>query len=116
MADGLNERVDRIEELVLKLAERQTQLDDVLVTLADAQIKTQEQLRELVRQNGENARQIAENTRGIAENALAIKELREAHAQEARDSRERDRVLDERVDRLVSAIGEFIRQSGERRN
>ncbi len=109
MADGLNERVGRIEELLLKLAERRTQLDDVLVTLADAQIKTQEQL-------AENARHIAENARQIADGARQIGALRDAHAQAVRESMERDRILDEPVDKLVSAIGEFIRQACERRS
>jgi chromosome segregation ATPase len=53
VADNLNERVSRLEEsenrawtAIEALAEKQARLDDALVTLADAQIKTEQRFRE----------------------------------------------------------------------
>jgi predicted nucleic acid-binding Zn-ribbon protein len=81
MPETVNTRVARLENLMGRLAERQEKLDDVLVLLTEAQIKTEERFRET-----------DEHLRGIDQR-----------------SRERDRTLDERVDKLVSAIGEMLR-------
>jgi vacuolar-type H+-ATPase subunit I/STV1 len=88
MPENVNARVNRLEEsmgraftAIEALAEKQERLDDVLVLLTEAQIKTEERFKET-----------AERMREIDQR-----------------SRERDRYLDERVDKLVSAIGEMLR-------
>ena len=46
MAEKLSTRVERVERLIEVLAEKQARLDDVLVLLTEAQIKTEERFRE----------------------------------------------------------------------
>jgi len=46
MAEKLSTRVERVERLIELLAEKQARLDDVLVLLTEAQIKTEERFRE----------------------------------------------------------------------
>jgi predicted nucleic acid-binding Zn-ribbon protein len=72
VAENINARVDRLEE--------------VLVLLAEEQVKTEQHFRETDRRIEETQRLL-------------------------RESGER---LDARIDKLVSAIGEFIRISGNR--
>jgi predicted nucleic acid-binding Zn-ribbon protein len=67
MAETLSTRVKRLENAMAEVAEKQSQLDDLVKVLLDAQIKT------------------------------------EARFQET----------GERIDKLVSAIGEFIRRNGK---
>ena len=93
VADSLNARVDRLEEAMQSafksidaLADKQAKLDDLAVLLVEAQIKTQERFLETDRRFEETERIL-------------------------RESGER---LDARIDKLVSAIGEFIRISGNR--
>ncbi|MGC9950407.1 MAG: hypothetical protein ABSF64_28920 [Bryobacteraceae bacterium] len=88
MPESLNTRVTSLEESMLRvftaldaLTEKEKKLDDVLVLLTEAQIATQQQFQETDRRI----------------EALAQK-LTESHMQ-----------LDERIQNLVSAIGEFIR-------
>jgi galactokinase len=75
VADNLDARIDRLETAMERafvaidaLADKEAKLDDVLVLLTEAQIKTEERFQE----------------------------------------------TDVRIDKLVSAIGEFIRVSGNR--
>lgn len=82
MPEKPNARVERLEHLMGVLADKQAQLDAVLVLLTEEQIKTEQRFRE----TDEHLRRVEQQ------------------------SRERDRILDERVDKLVSAIGEFIRR------
>jgi chromosome segregation ATPase len=46
MPEKLSTRVERVERLIEVLAEKQAKLDDVLVLLTEAQIKTEERFRE----------------------------------------------------------------------
>ena len=78
-----------------RLAEKQEKLDDVLVLLTEAQIKTEERFRE-------TEESIQETSRLIRETGQHLREVDQR-------SRERDRALDQRVDNLVSAIGEMLR-------
>ena len=71
MPEELSARVDRLERWVEILAEKQAKLDDVIVLLTEAQIRTEERFRE---------------------------------------TDERSRQTDQRIDKLVSAIGEFVRK------
>jgi len=95
MPENVSARVARLEYLMGRLAEKQEKLDDVLVLLTEAQIKTEEQFQETEESMLETSRLIRETGQ----------HLREVDQQ----SRERDRALDERVDKLVSAIGEMLR-------
>jgi hypothetical protein len=45
MPEKLSARVERVERLIEVLAEKQAKLDDVLVLLTEAQIKTEERFR-----------------------------------------------------------------------
>ena len=95
MPENVNTRVARLEHLMGRLAEKREKLDDVLVLLTEAQIKTEERFQE-------TEESIRETSRLIRETGQHLHEV-DQH------SRERDRALDERVDKLVSAIGEWLR-------
>ena len=83
--EKLEERMEHVIGVLDLVATNQAELDKVMVTLAEAQIKTQEQFREV--------------------------------ATFMRETDQRLRETDSRIDRLVSGIGEFIRQqSGSKPN
>ncbi|HUD98797.1 MAG TPA: hypothetical protein VMR62_04435 [Bryobacteraceae bacterium] len=84
MAETPNQRVTRLENLMGVLAEKQASLDGVLVVLSEAQIKlTEAQIK-------------------------TEKRFRETDAR-FRDTAERFRDTDARIEKLVIAIGEFLR-------
>jgi hypothetical protein len=72
MPETIQTRVTRIENLIGRLAEKQERLDDVVVLLTEAQIKTEERFQEAAK---------------------------------------RSKQTDARIEKLVSAIGEFIRNT-----
>jgi len=102
MPETVSARVARLEYLMGRLAEKQEKLDDVLVLLTEAQIKTEERFQETEERFQETEKSIQETSRLIRETGQHLREV-DLH------SRERDRALDERVDNLVSAIGEMLR-------
>src|SRR5205085_82027 len=90
MPEKLSTRMDRAERLIEALADKQTKLDDVLVTLAESQIKLQEsQIK-----TEERFRQLEERFRQTDERF--------------RETDKRFRETDERIEKLVSAIGAMI--------
>lgn len=94
MAEKISTRVERLENLVGVLAERQAKLDDVLILLTEAQIKTEERFQEVGQRFQEVGRRFQETEQRFQET----------------DRRFRD--LDERIGKLVSAIGELVRRTG----
>jgi len=84
---------------MIVLADKQARLDDVLVLLTEAQIKTEERFQQVA----EHARQ------ADARMDERMKELEEKLTQEHAKTEEADRRLDERIEQLVSAIGEMLR-------
>jgi predicted nucleic acid-binding Zn-ribbon protein len=102
MPESVNPRVARLEYLMGRLAEKQEKLDDVLVLLTEAQIKTEQRFQETGLRFKETEESIRETSRLIRETGQHLREVDQ-------QSRERDRALDERVDKLVSAIGEMLR-------
>ena len=84
MPETLNTRVTRLENLMGRLAEKQEKLDDVLVLLTEAQIKTEERFQETERR--------------FQRTDARMEELAKAQIQTG-----------ERIDNLVSAIGEMLR-------
>ena len=95
MPEELSDRVMRLEEgagrawaAIETLAHRQTALHDSLATLVDAQIKTEERFRET--------------------DARLEKLARETDAR-FRETDGRFRETDVRIEKLVSAIGDFLR-------
>jgi predicted nucleic acid-binding Zn-ribbon protein len=89
MAETLNQRVTRLENLMGSLAEKQNRLDDVLVTLAEAQIATEHRFQQT---------------------AESLRELREGLAELKTELKEQARQTDERIANLVVAIGELTRR------
>ena len=85
MAETQNTRVTRLEGLVGILAEKQAKLDDVLVLLTEAQIRTEERFQETEERFREVAKRFQETD-------------------------ERFRQTDERIEKLVSAIGKMLRK------
>ncbi|MGO9255108.1 MAG: hypothetical protein ACLQU1_02220 [Bryobacteraceae bacterium] len=81
----------------LKLSERVERLEDLMTTLAKAQIRTEEQLAQF-----------------SAETKARFRETDERMARLAEEDRERGRKLDERIEKLVSAIGELVRRDSEK--
>lgn len=98
VAESLNTRVTRLEDLMGRLAEKQEKLDDVLVLLVEAQIKTEARFQE-------TDQRFEETDRRFRETDAKIDKLIEAQ----RETDRRFRLTDERIDKLVSAIGEFVR-------
>jgi hypothetical protein len=78
-------RMDRVERLIGVLADKQEKLDNIVALLVEAQIKTQEELRE-------NSRETKERFRETDERFLEMK----------READERERRLGERIDKLVN--------------
>lgn len=94
------ERFERIEHLTAGLAEeRRKDREEYKALWRD----TQRQLDEISRSTLEISRATLENSRAIAEVGIRIRDL-------AEESRDTDRRLAARIDSLVSAIGEFLRQ------
>jgi hypothetical protein len=93
MAEPLNERVTRLENLMAVLAGKQTKLDDVLVLLTEAQIETQNRFRETDQRFLETDQRFRETD------------------QRFRETDQRFRDTDARIEKLVSAIGEFLRHA-----
>ena len=96
------ERLQRIEHVTAGLAD-QAQLDRE----ENRQLwrDTERQIQDTQRQLDQLARHVDEFA---VETRLRLQALTEESAARDRASRERDALLDARVDRLVSAIGEFI--------
>ena|SRR5437016_924492 len=88
MAETLSARVTRLENAMAQLAKAQAKLTKTVDHLAQVQAEAQVKL-----------------TNGL--NHLA-----EAQARHETEARERERRLDERIEKLVSAIGELIRRRG----
>jgi predicted nucleic acid-binding Zn-ribbon protein len=84
MPETINTRVTRLENLMGRLAEKQEKLDDVLVLLTEAQIKTEERFQETERR--------------FQRTDARMEELAKAQLQTG-----------ERIEHLVSAIGELLR-------
>jgi predicted nucleic acid-binding Zn-ribbon protein len=84
MPETINVRVTRLENLMGRLAEKQEKVDDVLVLLTEAQIKTEERFQETERR--------------FQRTDARMEELAKAQLQTG-----------ERIEHLVSAIGELLR-------
>jgi hypothetical protein len=91
MPETINVRVTRLENLMGRLAEKQEKLDDVLVLLTEAQIKTEERFQE-------TERRFQETERRFQRMDARMEELAKAQLQTG-----------ERIEHLVSAIGEMLR-------
>jgi chromosome segregation ATPase len=91
MPETVNTRVTRLENLMGRLAEKQEKLDDVLVLLTKAQIKTEERFQE-------TERRFQETERRFQRTDARMEELAKAQLQTG-----------ERIEHLVSAIGELLR-------
>jgi chaperonin cofactor prefoldin len=83
-----DERLTRLENVVVKLADKSDRLDAVMLTLAEAQITLTNRVDTLTQRM----------------DTMAVR--LETVAQQSADG---DRRLGERIESLVSAIGEFIR-------
>lgn len=84
----------RLEDVMGRLAEKQEKLDDVLVLLVEAQIKTEARFQD--------------TDQRFQETDAKLDKLIEAQSETDRRSRQ----TDERIDKLVSAIGELVRSRG----
>ena len=98
MPETINTRVTRLENLMGRLAERQEKLDDVLVLLTEAQVKTEERFQETERRFQETERLFQETERRFQRTDARMEELAKAQLQTG-----------ERIEHLVSAIGELLR-------
>jgi hypothetical protein len=93
--DQITDHDDKIDRLVTLHIE----IDEKVKILLDSQVRTDEQFRLTEEQFRLTEEQIRQTAAQIAQ----------VNAQ----GKERDRLLDERVNNLVSAIGEFLRRSGK---
>lgn len=116
MPERLSARVERLENLMGVLADKQAQLDAVLVLLTEEQIKTERRFRETDERFRELKERFRETDERFRETDERLRRLDQQSREFDQQSRERDRALDDRVDKLVSAIGEFVRRrDGETR-
>jgi predicted nucleic acid-binding Zn-ribbon protein len=109
MSEKLSTRVDQLEEnesrawkAIGALAKKQEKLDDALVVLLEAQAKTEERFQELGQEMKQGFREMREGFRETKER------FRETDARMAALGAS----LDERIAKLVSAIGELVRRDG----
>jgi ElaB/YqjD/DUF883 family membrane-anchored ribosome-binding protein len=90
------ERLTRIENVMSRLVDRTNRLDEVMLTLAESHIKLIERLDRAAQESEERDRRLGERIeavdRTLGERIEAV-----------------DRRLGERIEALVSAMGEFIR-------
>lgn len=107
-------RVTRLEEsmgraftAIEALAEKEEKLDDVLVLLTEAQIKTTQHMAELADVQRQLAEQAKRTDQRLAELA-AQADRRQAETN--RQMAELNRQTDERIEKLVIAIGEYLRR------
>ncbi len=107
--DKLDEQMQHVLGVLDRVTANQEELDKAMVTLVDAQIKTQEQFRDTDRRLRETDQRLRET------NDLLQQTIHENRATRL-DAEARAREIDARIDKLVSGIGEFIRQSGPRPN
>jgi hypothetical protein len=107
--DQITDHDDKIDRLV----SLQIEIHEKTRILLDSQVRTEEQFRlteEQFRLTEEQFRLTEEQMR------LTEEQMRQTAVQIAQvnfEGKERDRLLDERVNNLVSAIGEFLRRSGK---
>jgi hypothetical protein len=94
----VGQRVDRLEQVVQLIAEDQVSLQKLIADLAKETRKGFDRV----------AKQFAETDKRIDKLAITMEES-------DRRKRETDKTFDERVDKLVVAIGEFIRQQNGRK-
>jgi len=92
------QHISHIYEMLDAMATNQNRLDEALVTLTDAQIA--------LHQHGRETDERIENMRQHG------REL----DQRIESTRQHGRELDQRIERLVSGIGELVREMRERRN
>ena len=109
--------MDRVERLIGVPAEKQTKLDDVVTLLVDAQIRTEQRFRETDEIFRQLARRFEQSEQRMERRFKQTDQWRAELAAEdkrlaklAAEEKERGRKLDERIDKLVSAIGEMLRR------
>jgi hypothetical protein len=109
MSEKLSTRGEQLEEsesrawkAIGALARKPEMLDDALVVLLEAQAKTEERFQDLGQEMKEGFREIKERFRETDER------FRATDARIAALGRD----LDERIGKLVSAIGELVRRDG----
>ena len=101
---GYDPRLDRIERALERLLadnERSRQEHNQLIT---AQLLHNETVKRFVKIASENSRQIEEQGKQIQKQSMQL----EAQAVQARD---RSDGIDLRIERIISAVGEFIRKT-----
>jgi hypothetical protein len=116
MSVKLSTRVEPLEEnerrawkAIGALAKKQEKLDDALVVLLEAQVKTEERFQELGKEMKDGFRETKEGFREMREGFRETKDrFRETDARIAALGAS----LDDRIGKLVSAIGELVRRDG----
>ena len=108
--EKLESQMEQVVRVLDQFATNQAELDKVLVTLAESHVKTQEQFQEVAVFMRETDRHLRETDRQLRETDGVLRER-------IREQKARDKEIDARINRLISGIGEFIRQqSGSKPN
>ena len=104
------DRLDRLEQIVEILAERQVSLEQIVADLATETRRGFDQVAEQFRETDRQIRRTDERIdRLAAEDRARAKAADERLDRLAAEDRERAKIFDQRVNDLVVAIGEFIR-------
>ena len=126
------DRLDRLEQVVQILAEDQISLQKIVADLAtetrrgfdrvaaqfaetDRRIKelseaTDRRFQETGRRMQESDQRMRENDQRMREHDRRMREIDQRMREAEEQDRQRAKALDERIDKLVVAIGEFIRR------
>jgi methyl-accepting chemotaxis protein len=111
------QRIDRLERVVGILAEDQVALQKIVTEMATEMRSGFDRVSQQMTAMGATLNQMwlaLDRMREADERIRA--EMREADERIRAEMRERARDYDQRVDKLVAAIGEFLRRQEERRN
>jgi methyl-accepting chemotaxis protein len=102
-------RPDRLEQIVEILAERHGDLEKLERIVADLATETRRGFDQIAVQFRETSREATERSREIDQRFRETAERFRETDERFRRTDEQLRATNERVDRMVSAIGEFIR-------
>ncbi len=111
--ETVTERLRRLENIAIHHDDQITDHDDKIDRLVSLQIEIQEKTRILLDSQVRTEEQFRQTEEQFRQTEEQMRQTAAQIAQVNVESKERDRLLDERVDKLVSAIGEFLRRSGK---
>lgn len=109
----VRERVSRLEQIVELLAEDQTSTRQLIADLARETRLGFKRVEERFNQVEERFNQVEERFNQVEERFIQVEKRFNQIADQSNRSERRFHTIDERIDKLVVAMGEFIRRQGK---